>query len=153
MEWAVISSAFSFYTKPEINNVSLSAIAARAGITKPAIYRHFKSRQELEQVLEDRVYSEIYSVLSKITFKKDEGTLALIEDVVVLLLTHKEYLFFFIISETETNILFTGFNNFMLDWQFSSRVARRETVKLLMFWPSPHLRNFSILEANSSTSE
>lgn len=100
----IISSAFSFYTKPEINNVSLSAIAARAGITKPAIYRHFKSRQELEQVLEDRVYSEIYSVLSKITFKKDEGTLALIEDVVVLLLTHKEYLFYLISNQNDFSL-------------------------------------------------
>lgn len=97
----IISSAFSFYTKPVMENVSLSMIASKAGITKPAIYRHFKNKQELDEVMVERVFCDIYSVLSKIEHGKGENFLGFIEDIMILLLTHKEYFFYLISTQVD----------------------------------------------------
>ena len=62
----IISSAFSFYKKPVFKNISLSMIADRVGISKTAIYRHFKNKEDLEKAMTDRVYSDLYGILKKI---------------------------------------------------------------------------------------
>lgn len=97
----IISSAFSFYSKPVIKNVSLSAIASKAGITKPAIYRHFKNRQELDDVMVDRVFGDLYSILSKIHPEKECNVSSFVEDILILLLTHKEYFFYLISTQVD----------------------------------------------------
>ena len=84
-----------------MNNVSLSMIASRAGITKPAIYRHFKNKQELDDVMVDRVFGDIYSVLSKIQPEKDGDVSDFIEDIIILLLIHKEYFFYLVSTQVD----------------------------------------------------
>lgn len=97
----IISSAFSFYSKPVIKSVSLSAIASKAGITKPAIYRHFKNRQELDEVMLDRVFGDLYSILAKIHPEKECNVSSFVEDILILLLTHKEYFFYLISTQVD----------------------------------------------------
>lgn len=41
----IIESAFSFYSKPCIKDFSLNELAQKVGISKPAIYRHFKNKE------------------------------------------------------------------------------------------------------------
>lgn len=95
----IISSAFSFYTKPMMKNVSLENIAARAGITKPAIYRHFKNRKDLDNELENRIFKDIYDILSRVCSDKNKNKVDFIEDLVILLLSHKEYFFYLLFSK------------------------------------------------------
>ena len=97
----IISSAFSFYKKPVFKNISLSMIADRVGISKTAIYRHFKNKEDLEKAMTDRVYSDLYGILKKICPESERNTFSIVEDVIVLLMTHSEYLYYLISTRTK----------------------------------------------------
>lgn len=43
----IIEAAFSFYSKPYTKDFSLNELAQKVGISKPAIYRHFKNKEGL----------------------------------------------------------------------------------------------------------
>jgi AcrR family transcriptional regulator len=86
----IIDAAFSFYTAPCFTNVSLSGIALRAGITKAAIFRYFRNKEDLFDSMRSRYFDDMSSVLpeSVVPFP------VLLEQIVGLLHGHKEYLFY-----------------------------------------------------------
>lgn len=55
----ILEKAFSFYDRPHYNNFSMSDLAKRAGITKPAIYRHFSSKSELLKEMQDYFFKSL----------------------------------------------------------------------------------------------
>lgn len=60
----IISSAFLMYRKMLFKEVSLSDIARSSGITKAAIFRHFKNKAELFSTMNERFF-EAFEILAK----------------------------------------------------------------------------------------
>lgn len=93
----IIQSAFSFYEMLFFERISLSKIAAKAGITKPAIYKHFKSREDLENAMKSIIIKEVADTIKSCGQDKSEASI--LEKVIVLLCNKKHY-FYFILSNT-----------------------------------------------------
>jgi AcrR family transcriptional regulator len=55
----ILDAAFSFYAKPRFTNVSLSEIAVKTGITKAAIFRHFKNKEALFDAMQKRFFDDV----------------------------------------------------------------------------------------------
>ena len=49
----IIEAAFSFYKEPRYTDFSLSELAAKVGISKPAIYRHFTNKDAVINAMSD----------------------------------------------------------------------------------------------------
>mgnify|MGYP002856507094 CR=1 FL=1 len=62
----IIKAAFSFYSEPCYKDFSLNEIAARVGISKPAIYRHFENKdailKEMEKTFLDLLANHLRAV-------------------------------------------------------------------------------------------
>ncbi len=69
----IIEAAFSFYRDFVFENVSLSKIAAKVGISKPAIFKHFKTKDSLVEAMDDRVFSHLTLVLQEMETLFREG--------------------------------------------------------------------------------
>ena len=55
----ILKTAFSFYKKPCLTHVSLGDIAKKAGISKAAIFKHFRNKEELLTQMEDHFFSVV----------------------------------------------------------------------------------------------
>ncbi|MGN0728271.1 TetR/AcrR family transcriptional regulator [Treponema sp.] len=102
----LIQSAFSFYDKVIFDKIPLSKIAAKVGITKPAIYKHFKSRTELENAMLDTIVS---ATLSEIKKYNDLPDADIIERIAIFLCKNRQY-FYYIISNTVNFAIDTFFD-------------------------------------------
>lgn len=60
----ILSAAFSVYYE-KFSKASLSDIAKKTGISKTAIYRHFKNKESLEKDMFSIVYDSFYQVFKK----------------------------------------------------------------------------------------
>lgn len=89
----IIQSAFSFYDRVLFHKVSLSKIASRAGITKAAIYKHFKSRDDLERTLQDRFFEDVASAVKAAS--ADRAGHSALENCILIFCRNKEYLYYF----------------------------------------------------------
>ena len=49
----ILEAAFSFYRRPWDQEFSMSQLAAKVGISKTAIYRHFKNREAVLEAMKD----------------------------------------------------------------------------------------------------
>ncbi|MCR5621197.1 MAG: TetR/AcrR family transcriptional regulator [Treponema sp.] len=71
----IIDAAFSFYKEFVFEKVSLSRIAAKVGISKPAIFKHFSSKDSLMEAMDERVFSHLTLVLQDMEQLLEEGRL------------------------------------------------------------------------------
>ncbi len=69
----IIEAAFSFYRDLVFEKVSLAKIAAKVGISKPAIFKHFKTKDSLVEAMDDRVFSHLTIVLQEMELMFREG--------------------------------------------------------------------------------
>lgn len=60
----LIEKAFSFYSEPCVKDFSLNELAAKVGISKPAIYRHFKNKEDLMSEMRKHFFDLISEHLS-----------------------------------------------------------------------------------------
>lgn len=51
----ILDAAFSFLERPRFTSFSMNELAEKVGITKPAIYRHFKNKEAVLAEMENRV--------------------------------------------------------------------------------------------------
>lgn len=51
----ILDTAFSFLEKPVFSSFSMNELAAKVGISKPAIYRHFKNKDAVLEAMENRL--------------------------------------------------------------------------------------------------
>ena len=63
----ILDAAFSFLEQPRLTSFSMSELAARVGITKPAIYRHFASKDALFDAMENRIVDNMSVFLKEIS--------------------------------------------------------------------------------------
>jgi Transcriptional regulator len=86
----ILDAAFSFYSEPCFTNISLSAIAQRAGITKAGIFRHFKNKETLLDAMRSRYFDDVRAVISG----HAEAFPELLTQIVALIRGHEEYMFY-----------------------------------------------------------
>ncbi|ULQ59072.1 TetR/AcrR family transcriptional regulator [Brucepastera parasyntrophica] len=87
----IINAAFS--AAHESEQWSLADIAGRIGISKTAIYRHFKNREGIEQAMNDRFFREVGDVIAR----QDNITISSVRTAFTdFFRSHPEYLCFFI---------------------------------------------------------
>lgn len=60
----IIETAFSMFSEKGFDQTSMANIAAEVGITKPAVYYYFKSKDDLIKGLFDIIAKEIQSITS-----------------------------------------------------------------------------------------
>ena len=62
----IIQATFSLLKSSSLSSISLSRIAKEVCISKTAIYRHFKSKEDLEVAIHERVFKTLYSNMKEI---------------------------------------------------------------------------------------
>ena len=63
----ILDAAFSFLNEMHYNTFSMNELAAKVGISKPAIYRHFKNKEDVLNAMENRVIMGSAPFLKKIS--------------------------------------------------------------------------------------
>lgn len=67
----ILETAFSFLNEIRYDTFSMNELAAKVGISKPAIYRHFKNKEAVLDAMEERIVEEIAPFL-KISFLENK---------------------------------------------------------------------------------
>lgn len=98
----IIRSAFSFYDRVLFHTVPLSKIASRAGITKAAIYKHFKSREDLEQTMQECFFEDVARIVKNAS--ADTSGNDALENFILIFCKNKEYLYYFMSISTRFSI-------------------------------------------------
>ena len=89
----IISAVFSFYRDGKIKKISLSQIAAKVGISKAAIFRHFANREELEETLLQTVYDRFATLVTSVQNMMASGdSCSVLPFIIETLCRHKEYI-------------------------------------------------------------
>ena len=70
----ILDAAFSFLERPFFSSFSMNELAAKVGISKPAIYRHFKNKDDLLDAMENRIVDNMADLLKDIASKDFETT-------------------------------------------------------------------------------
>lgn len=85
----ILDAAFSFCNEPRYKLFSLNELAAKVGITKPAIYRHFKDKDAVYAAMRERFATLLAECLRKVQ-AADGGVLS-IESVVEIICFFSEH--------------------------------------------------------------
>ncbi len=103
----ILEAAFSFYLQPQFHDFSMSQLAEKVGISKPAIYRHFKSKDELVVQMRSSFFDVLAEKVKDIqyanffdgtpTFKKQFAQL------IIFFTENTQYINYFIRQHTQTN--------------------------------------------------
>ncbi|MCR4823557.1 MAG: TetR/AcrR family transcriptional regulator [Treponema sp.] len=62
----ILDTAFSFLEDPRYSAFSMNELAAKVGISKPAIYRHFKNKDALLDAMENKIVDGMSYLLEKV---------------------------------------------------------------------------------------
>lgn len=92
----IINAAFSFYQNPGFVKFSLSDVAKKVGISKPAIFRHFKNKDDL--INEMRKY--FFEFMAELNLYLISG--AEIKPVIIFFTENPQYIYY-VCSEFMTN--------------------------------------------------
>ena len=98
----ILEAAFSFYIKPYIRDFSMSELAAKVGLSKPAIYRHFKNKAELLKEMQNRFFALIAQVLkaAQENSEKSAGGKKYLESLIAFFVENIQYINYFICEVT-----------------------------------------------------
>ncbi len=69
----ILDAAFSFYHEPHFTDFSLNQIAEKVGISKPAIYRHFKNKEALLESMQAHFYDLLAERLIEVQKAAESG--------------------------------------------------------------------------------
>lgn len=68
----ILEAAFSFYKDPRYSDFSMSELAAKVGISKPAIYRHFANKDAVILAMQDHFLNLLSEHLLKVQETAEE---------------------------------------------------------------------------------
>lgn len=54
----ILETSFSFYKTLTSREFSLNKLAEKVGISKPAIYRHFKNKEEILEKMQEKFFDD-----------------------------------------------------------------------------------------------
>ncbi|MBQ6780298.1 MAG: TetR/AcrR family transcriptional regulator [Treponema sp.] len=89
----ILDAAFSFYNEPRLSVFSMNELAAKIGISKPAIYRHFKDKDAVLAAMHEQFVSSLSECLLRVQQEEDGGAvpIASVADVVQFFVEHPYY--------------------------------------------------------------
>ena len=70
----ILDTAFSFLETPRFTSFSMNELAAKVGISKPAIYRHFTNKDALLDAMENLIVENLSDFLKEINSSNIENT-------------------------------------------------------------------------------
>ena len=101
----ILNAAFSFYEKPFFLDFSMSQVAQKVGISKAAIYRHFKNKEELVQQMSDSFFDlfaeKIVSIQKAKKMREQPVFRNQFKAVVVFFAENTQYINYFINRHTQ----------------------------------------------------
>lgn len=101
----ILDAAFSFYEQPCFKDFSMSQLAAKVGISKTAIYRHFKNKDAVVENMQEQFFDILYAQLSTIQ-NKNLDSKAFNEQIIKIIsffAENSQYINYFIILHTQIN--------------------------------------------------
>ncbi|GHV85496.1 hypothetical protein AGMMS50230_11040 [Spirochaetia bacterium] len=109
----VINAAFRVWGREFYKTTSLAKIAETLNVSKPALYRHFSSKEALLEAMENRFYDDYADVIKPIiveTLKNNnwqERLLAMVRFITSYFARHFEYFIFSLIKLHEKKLFFS----------------------------------------------
>jgi len=95
----IIRAAFSLSVGNNYSKMSLSQIAKEVGISKTAIYRHFKNKDDLETAMKNRLFEQVVNLLKELEEKyESDDFYNIYMDILRFGKNHPEYLYFSLFS-------------------------------------------------------
>ena len=110
----ILNAAFALYGQNLGRKISLSSIAKTVGISKTAIYRHFESKEALEQEMHDIFYNDVCDFLYSIQHKTDENPeYDMLSDIIIYLCGKRNEIFYFMstVPDFNSSDLYLRFKN------------------------------------------
>lgn len=115
----ILDAAFSFFLAPRFAPISLSDIAKKTGISKAAIFRHFKNKNALFTAMQDifvsRAVDYISSVITSLEHADWEKDISLyrivLRNAITVFFKKPEFLFYMMFLEASSNKIKTNLQN------------------------------------------
>lgn len=115
----ILECAFGLYEKPRMSEISLSEIAAKAGISKTAIFRHYKNKEDLMEKMRERFFEAFALMISQLDDSRKPYNLKGVEKAVRCVFdfcqNYPNYLSYFLQVSLSDELLTEGVNLVLLD--------------------------------------
>ena len=115
----ILECAFGLYGKPRMSEISLSEIAAKAGISKTAIFRHYKNKEELMEKMREKFFEAFALMMSQLDDSRKPYNLKGVERAVRCIFdfcqNYPNYLSYFLQVSLSDELLTEGVNLVLLD--------------------------------------
>lgn len=115
----ILECAFGLYEKPRMSEISLSEIAAKAGISKTAIFRHYKNKEEMMEKMRERFFEAFALMISQLDDSRKPYNLKGVEKAVRCVFdfcqNYPNYLSYFLQESLSDELLTEGVNLVLLD--------------------------------------
>lgn len=115
----ILECAFGLYEKPRMSEISLSEIAAKAGISKTAIFRHYKNKEDLMEKMRERFFEAFALMISQLDDSRKPYNLKGVEKAVRCVFdfcqNYPNYLSYFLQESLSDELLTEGVNMVLLD--------------------------------------
>ena len=115
----ILECAFKLYEKPRMSEISLGEIAAEAGISKTAIFRHYKNKDDLMEKMRERFFEAFAMMISELDDSRKPYNLKGVEKAVRCVFDfcdrYPNYLTYFLQMSSSDELLAEGVNIVLLD--------------------------------------
>ena len=115
----ILECAFKLYEKPRMSEISLGEIAAEAGISKTAIFRHYKNKDDLMEKMRERFFEAFAMMISELDDSRKPYNLKGVERAVRCVFDfcdrYPNYLAYFLQMSSSDELLAEGVNIVLLD--------------------------------------
>lgn len=115
----ILECAFGLYEKPRMSEISLSEIAAKAGISKTAIFRHYKNKEDLMEKMRERFFEAFALMISQLDDSRKPYNLKGVEKAVRCVFdfcqNYPNYLSYLLQESLSDELLTEGVNLVLLD--------------------------------------
>ena len=98
----ILDAAFSFLSEPRFSSFSMNELAEKVGISKPAIYRHFKNKEDLLAGMEQRILDNMSFFLKDIDYKDNAGVRKSVANLVDFFVANPNYINYLIAQMSST---------------------------------------------------
>ncbi len=100
----ILEAAFSFFEQPYYKDFSLSEIAQKVGITKPAIYRHFKSKEQILDAMREHFIDILADLFLGMQASESENAVrAMLSKIICFFANNPQFINYYILQMSAKN--------------------------------------------------